>query len=84
MLRPLPLTEARRVILQARYDKAEEVYDLLATGRAVEQFVDQNGEQVKYTKATLSGLEAYMRLLYNQLNPCFAMQNAPKPLGFIF
>jgi hypothetical protein len=79
-----PLTEARRLLLQTRYDKAEISYDLLANGKAVEQFVDQNGEQVKYTKTTLEALAAYMQSLYAQLNPGAARQGWSRPTGFTF
>lgn len=79
-----PLTPARRLLLESRYNKAEAAYDLLATGGAVEQFVDQNGEQVKYTKASLTALAAYMTSLYAQLNPGAARQNRARPIGFTF
>lgn len=79
-----PLTPERQALLQNRYNKAEIAYDLLATGAAVEQFIDQNGEQVKYTKASLSALAAYMTSLYAQLNPGAARQARARPIGFTF
>lgn len=79
-----PLTEDEKLLYKRRLLEAEERRHLLFTGKSVEQFVDQNGEQVKYTKAEIGKLDAYIRELEELLNPTLAARRAPRPLGFVF
>jgi hypothetical protein len=78
------LSPAERLIYQGRLDEALSAKHLLLTGKALEQFVDQNGEQVRYTKMTLDGLLTYIKELEDILNPCVAAYNRPRPIGFLF
>lgn len=78
------LTDAERVIYQARLDKAEIAYDELMTGKAVKRFVDQNGETVEYTAANVGNLARYITSLRELLNPALARCNRPRAFGFLF
>ncbi len=78
------LTASERIVYQTRLTQAEQSYHDLITGKAVEQFVDQNGEQVRYTKATVAGLQSYIASLRSALNPVFAAYNRKRPIGFTF
>jgi len=83
MMQPA-LTASERIVYQTRLTQAEQSYHDLVTGKSVEQFVDQNGEQVRYTKTTLDGLQVYIRSLREALNPTLARYTRPRPIGFTF
>lgn len=78
------MTEEERLVYERRLLDAREKRHALLTGTAVEQFVDQNGEQVKYTKMNIAKLEDYILELEGILNPALAAMRAPKPLRFVF
>jgi len=78
------LSDAQRIVYQRRLVEAEEAKHLIVTGKQVEQFVDQNGEQVRYTKANLGALIDYIAELERILNPALAHQRMRRPLGFLF
>lgn len=78
------LSDAERTLYTLRLTKAEESYDLIATGKSVKRFVDQNGETIEYTAASLSALARYIADLRALLNPCLAAYNRPRPIGFLF
>ncbi len=78
------MTEDEVLIYTRRLLEAREKRHALLTGNAVEQFVDQNGEQVKYTKMNIRDLEAYIAELEVLLNPSLARQRMRRPLGFTF
>lgn len=80
----MALSEARRAVIQRRYDQADEALHLLKTGKAVEQFIDQNGEQVKYTKADIGKLEDYVSELDGLLNPAVIRTGWTRPMRFKF
>lgn len=46
---------------------AQEAYHALLTGSAVAEFVDQNGEKIRYTAAKRTDLLAYIEWLKGQL-----------------
>ena len=46
---------------------AQEAYHALLTGSAVAEFVDQNGEKIRYTAAKRTDLWAYIEWLKGQL-----------------
>lgn len=78
------LSPAERAIYQARLTDATSKRHDIVTGTAVKRFVDQNGEQVEYSAANLTALDAYIRSLEELLNPCVAAYNRPRPIGFTF
>ncbi len=78
------LTPAERAAIQARIVKLEASYDAIMSGTAVKRFVDQNGEQVEYTAANASSLLALINQLKAMIDPCFARNYRPRPIGFVF
>lgn len=80
----MSLTDADRIIYTRRLTDAREKRHALLTGQAVEQYVDQNGEQIRYTKMNLTALDTYIAELEGILNPCLARQRVRRPLGFTF
>lgn len=78
------LTDAERAVWQARLTKAEATYDALTNGTLVEEFIDQNGEKVRYTKTNAEDLAAYIASIVSLLNPALRAQQAPRPLRFLF
>lgn len=80
----MALTEEDRIIYDRRLREAREKRHLLLTGQAVEQYVDQNGEQIRYTKMNLDRLDLYIAELEGLLNPCLARANVKRPLRFVF
>lgn len=55
------------VLLQTRLEQAESAYHDIMTGTAVRRFVDQNGEQVEYSRANVAQLSAYIEKLRAQI-----------------
>jgi hypothetical protein len=84
MILPRPLTTQERTTYQARLDAARLAYDELMVGGAVKRTVDQNGEQVEFTRGTAGQLAAYITALENALSPVLASYRQPKPMGFTF
>ena len=78
------MTEDERLIYSRRLLDAQTARHALLTGTAVEQFVDQNGEQVKYSKMNVGKLEEYIAELEGILNPSLLRQRMKRPLGFYF
>lgn len=78
------LTEEERVLWTARLTKAETTYDLLMNGKLAEEFIDQNGEKVRYTKANAAGLQTYINSIHALLNPALAAAQVKRPLRFVF
>jgi hypothetical protein len=79
-----PLTDAERLILQTRLDKAKAARHDLLTGQAIKRFVDQNGEQVEYSATNISALERYISELECKLSPAMNRYTRPRPIGFVF
>lgn len=52
---------------QQKLDEARQAYHEIVTGQAAYRFVDQNGEQIQYTKANAAALLAYIRQLEQEL-----------------
>lgn len=78
------LTDAERTLWEARRTKAEATYDALMTGKLAEEFIDQNGEKVRYTKTNAKDLARYIAEITALLNPQQARANAPRPMRFMF
>lgn len=78
------LTPEERALWEARLTKAETTYDLLVTGKLAEEFIDQNGEKVRYTKTNIGDLSRYIKSITDLLNPAPAAAAAPRPLRFLF
>jgi hypothetical protein len=53
--------------LRERLDEAEQAYHDLQTGKAVVEFRDGNGEQVRYTAANRGALSRYIESLKSQI-----------------
>ncbi len=78
------LTTEERALWESRLLKAETTYDLIANGKLPEEFIDQNGEKVRYTKTNLRDLAAYIKSIRDLLQPALAAAQAPRPLRFVF
>ncbi len=83
-MKRLTLTADERLIYQKRLDDARSKYHAIMLGENVEQFVDQNGEQVKYSKINIGGLEKYIEKLEGLLDPQLARSRQPRAFGFLF
>lgn len=83
-MKRLTLTPEERLVYQKRLDDARAKYHAIMLGENVEQFVDQNGEQVKYSKINIGGLESYITKLEGLLDPQLALARQPRPFGFLF
>lgn len=69
---------------QQQLDEARSSYHLLNTGRMAEVLVDQNGEQVRFTRATASGLLAYIQRLEQQITDGTTSLPLPKAISVFF
>lgn len=81
------LSEAERLLWTNRRLEAQQAKHDLLTGKKLEQFIDQNGEQVRYTKATVdgpNGLNAYISEIDALLNPQYAAAMTRRAIGFLF
>lgn len=78
------MTDEERLIYQRQLRDAQNKRHALILGEAVEQFVDQNGEQVKYTKANIAKLEEYIEELEGILNPSLKRNRTRRPIQFTF
>lgn len=78
------LTAEERELWKGRLLKAEQAYDDLMNGTLAEEFIDQNGERVRYTKTDGTKLQRYIKSIRDLLNPAAARAAAPRPLGFYF
>jgi len=79
---PKPSNEQGRQILLTRLTAAETAYHELMTGDAVRRTVDQNGEQVEFTRSSASLLQTYITALREALKPATARGH--RPIGFTF
>lgn len=52
---------------QQKLDEARQAYHEIVTGQNVTRFVDQNGEQIGYSKANVALLAAYIARLEAEL-----------------
>lgn len=71
--------------LKLKIATAESQYAKLVSGTLVSVFIDQNGEQVRYSATARGDLYAYITSLKAQLprsDPGF--QGYPRPLQFLF
>lgn len=80
----MPLTDEEKAAIRVRITKLTKQYDALMSGTAISEFVDQNGERVKYTTANAAKLLALINSLEAMLNPTFARAYRARPVGFIF
>ena len=78
------MDDAERLVYERRLLEAREKRHKLLIGDAVEQFVDQNGESVKYTKANIALLDDYIAELEAILNPALLSRRMRPPLRFLF
>lgn len=78
------LTPQERIAIKARIVKLEAKYDDILSGNSVEEFVDQNGEKVRYSKANISGLLKHINDLRAMIDCGFARAYRPRPMGFVF
>lgn len=78
------LTDEERTLWTARLTRAEAAYDNLMTGKLAEEFIDQNGEKVRYTKTNAALLAKYIATISALLNPALAAANVQRPLRFLF
>ncbi len=78
------LTPEERLLWEGRLTKAEAAYDALMTGLLAEEFIDQNGEKVRYTKTNIAKLESYIKAIAALLDPALAAANVKRPLRFVF
>lgn len=78
------MTDEERLIYIRQLREAQNKRHALILGEAVEQFVDQNGEQVKYTKANIAKLEEYIEELEGILNPSLKRNRTRRPIQFTF
>lgn len=67
-------------LLRQRLADAEEAYHQLATGRAVVELRDSNGETIKYSQASIRLLTTYIASLKRQLG----MEETLGPMGVCF
>lgn len=79
-----PLTDAEKAAIKARITKLEAAYDAILSGTSIEEFVDQNGEKVRYGKANISGLLKHINELRAMIDCGFARAYRPRPMGFVF
>lgn len=71
--------------IEARLAEARQAYHDIMIGGAVSRFVDQNGESVQYTRATVSTLAGYIAKLENELAICQGTARLYRgPLRFTF
>lgn len=80
----LVLSDAERLVYEARLKQARQARHDIAVGNGVKRFVDQNGESVEYQAANLQKLEDYIAELEGILNPALQRSRARRPLGFTF
>lgn len=78
------MTDEERIIYTRRLLEAQEKRHAIMVGNNVEQFIDQNGETVKYSKVNIGKLDEYIAELEGLLNPSLAAQRLRRPLGFVF
>lgn len=66
--------------------EAEEALHTLTIGQMAYVFIDQNGEQVRYTPADRSALQIYINDLRNQLDVCQGLspKSTSAPLRFVY
>jgi hypothetical protein len=81
-----PLAGLTLAQLNAYLQAAQAAYHTLSIGGQVVQVVDQNGEQVRYTQATMANLYSYLQQLQAAI---FALQQPQfcepsGPIGFLF
>lgn len=76
--------EEKRLIWKRRLLDAEEKRHLIKTGANVEQFVDQNGESIKYNKANIGDLESYIAELEGLLDPSLVAARVRHPIRYVF
>lgn len=85
----MQLTPEQCAVIQARLDGAEDAYDKLMRGKSVRVLVDQNGERIEFTPATLPNLRVYIaelnqKLLAGGCGGCTVSPFATSPLEFYF
>lgn len=68
-----------------KLSEAESALHDLIIGRQASVFIDQNGEQVRYTPANKSVLQGYVNDLRNDLNKCQGKTvSSSGPLYFVY
>lgn len=79
------MTPEELAILKANIKDAEDAYKRLMTGQSAEEWRDQNGESVKYTRMNRDGLRMYILELKSQLPPADCAKPVwPTPLRPFF
>jgi hypothetical protein len=84
MMSSAPLTAEEIAVIRGRIVKLEAQYDKIISGTSVVEFVDQNGEKVRYSAANAANLLAHINRLKAMIDPCFANRYKSRPVGFIF
>lgn len=65
--------------------EAQKAYHQLMTGKAVRKWVDQNGEQMEYSRANIAQLSSYIAQLKADIAECEGGTRAYRgPLRFFF
>jgi len=68
-----------------RLAEARQAYHDIMTGGAITRFVDQNGEQIQYTRANSTSLSSYITRLEAEEAGCTGAAGAYRgPLRFTF
>lgn len=81
------LSDAEKAALRIRIAALEKKYDALISGSSISEFVDQNGERVKYTAVSATGLarlRAFIDSLIAMLSCVNQRRYRPRPMGFLF
>lgn len=78
------LTPEEKAAIRVRIRKLEAQYDAVIGGTSIEEFVDQNGEKVRYSKANITKLLELINSLKAMVDCNFARRYRPRPIGFIF
>jgi len=84
MMSSAPLTAEEIAVIRGRIVKLEAQYDKIISGTSVVEFVDQNGEKVRYSAANAANLLAHINRLKAMVDPCHAKKYQSRPVGFIF
>lgn len=73
------------ITIAQRLAEARQAYHDIMIGGAISRFVDQNGEQIQYTRANSSLLSAYIVRLEAEEGRCTGARAAYRgPLRFTF
>ena len=75
------LTPAERLVWQERLTQAENAYHELQVGGGVKVLVDQNGERIEFTQASILRLSGYIAMIRGMLGLSGASKGPMRFLG---